>query len=78
MGYRVVDPLGVEPTPDRPDRHWGLAEPGGTTNMAIDRFEAEPGEQPPLACHRHDDQHEAFFVLGGAPCVETLEGIDEP
>jgi mannose-6-phosphate isomerase-like protein (cupin superfamily) len=77
MGYRVVDTTEVEATPDRPSRHRGLVEPGELTNMAINRFEAEPGEMLPLAYHYHDDQQEAFFVLRGELHVETPEGTYE-
>lgn len=71
MGYRVVDTTAIEATPDRPCCHRSLVEPGGLETMAINRFEAEPGEQLPLAYHYHDDQQEAFFVLQGTLYVET-------
>lgn len=61
MGYRTVDTAAVEATPDRPCRHRGLADLGELTTMAINRFEAEPGEQLPVAYHYHDDQQEAFL-----------------
>lgn len=73
MGYRVVDTTEIEPTPDRPCRHRGLSEPAELTTMAINRFEADPGEQLPLAYHYHDDQEEAFYVLSGTLAVETPE-----
>lgn len=77
MGYRVVDTTAIEATPNRPSRHRGLVEPGELETMAINRFEAEPGEQLPLAYHYHDDQQEAFFVLRGTLHVETPEGVYE-
>jgi len=77
MGYRVVDTTEVEPTPDRPGRHRALSEPAGLSAMAINRFEADPGDQLPLAYHYHDDQQEAFYVLSGTLSVETPEGTYE-
>lgn len=77
MGYRVVDTTGIEPTPDRPCCHRGLSEPAGLSQMAINRFEAEPGEQLPLAYHYHDRQEEAFYVLDGELYVETPDGTHE-
>jgi mannose-6-phosphate isomerase-like protein (cupin superfamily) len=77
MGYRVVDTTEIEPTPDRPGRHRALAEPADLTEMAINRFEADPGDQLPLAYHYHDDQQEAFYVLSGTLAVETPDGTYE-
>jgi uncharacterized cupin superfamily protein len=71
MGYRVVETETVEPTPDRPCTLRRLSERAGLERMAINRFEAEPGEQVPLAYHSHDEQEEAFFVLAGTLHVET-------
>ncbi|SEO61354.1 Mannose-6-phosphate isomerase, cupin superfamily [Halogranum amylolyticum] len=73
MGYRVVDTDAVEPAPDRPCDQRALSEPAGLTQMAVNRFVAEPGEQIPLAYHYHDEQEEAFFVLSGTLHVETPE-----
>ncbi len=39
----------------------------------MNRFDAEPGEQLPLAYHYHDEQEEAFYVLSGTLHVETPE-----
>lgn len=39
--------------------------------MAVNRFEAAPGEQLPLAYHYHDQQEEVFYVLSGTLHVET-------
>lgn len=73
MGYRVVDTDVVESTPDRPCDQRALSEAAGLTQMAVNRFVAEPGEQIPLAYHYHDEQEEAFFVLSGTLHVETPE-----
>ncbi|MFB6255839.1 MAG: cupin domain-containing protein [Haloplanus sp.] len=74
MGYHVVDTDAVEPDPDRPCTRRSLSERGGLTNMAINRYTADPGEELPLAYHYHDDQEEAFYVLSGTLHVKTPEG----
>ncbi|WP_380679908.1 cupin domain-containing protein [Salinigranum sp. GCM10025319] len=71
MGYRVVETDAVEPAPDRPCTLRRLSEPAGLERMAMNRFEAAPGEQVPLAYHYHDEQEEAFFVISGTLHVET-------
>jgi mannose-6-phosphate isomerase-like protein (cupin superfamily) len=77
MGYHVVDTDAVEPDPDRPCTRRSLSELGGLTNMAINRYTAEPGEELPLAYHYHDEQEEAFYVLSGTLYVKTPEGTLE-
>jgi len=74
MGYRVVDTAAVEPTEGRPCEYRGLTEPADLTQMALNYFRAEPGEQAPLAYHYHETQEEAFYVLSGTLHVETPEG----
>ncbi|AXG08812.1 cupin domain-containing protein [Haloplanus rubicundus] len=74
MGYHVVDTDEVEPDPDRPCTRRSLSDLAGLTNMAINRYTAEPGEELPLAYHYHDEQEEAFYVLSGTLHVKTPEG----
>lgn len=71
MGYQTVDATGVEPEPDRPCELRRLSEAAAVERMAVNRFEAQPGEQLPLAYHYHDQQEEAFYVLSGTLHVET-------
>ena len=71
MGYRVVDTDSVAPVPDRPCECRKLSDSGGLTEMAINRFHADPGERIPLAYHYHETQQEAFYVLDGTVSVET-------
>ncbi|WP_142860941.1 cupin domain-containing protein [Salinigranum halophilum] len=71
MSYRVVETETVEAEPDRPCTLRRLSERAGLERMAVNRFEADPGEQVPLAYHYHDEQEEAFFVLSGTLHVET-------
>jgi mannose-6-phosphate isomerase-like protein (cupin superfamily) len=73
MGYRVVDALAVEPTPDRPSEQRRLTEPAQLEQLSFNRYVVEPGEQMPLVYHYHDTQEEAFYVVSGVLEVETPE-----
>ncbi len=77
MGYAVIDPDDVDPTPDRPCVRRAIGERAGLENLAVNRYEADPGEQLPLAYHYHDDQEELFYVLDGELHVETPDGVHE-
>lgn len=74
MGYHVIDPESVDPTPDRPCVQRALGDVAGLENVALNFYEVEPGEQIPLAYHYHDDQEEVFYVESGELHVETPEG----
>lgn len=73
MGYHHIDVDEIEKTPDRPSVHRSISDAAGLENMAVNRYEAEPGEDLPLAYHYHDDQEELFYVLDGTLHVETPE-----
>ena len=77
MDYRTVDADEVDPTPDRPSVQRALDQAADLTTFALNRYEAAPGEQLPLAYHYHDDQEEAFYVLAGTMHVETPAGTFE-
>ncbi len=74
MAYTVVDPDDLEYADDRPCDLRRLSDAAGMENVAINRFDAEPGEQLPLAYHYHETQEEAFVVLSGTLHVETPDG----
>ncbi len=74
MGYQVLDPDSIDPTPDRPCVHRAISSAAGLSAGAINRYGVEPGEQLPLAYHYHDDQEEVFYILSGTLAVETPEG----
>lgn len=74
MGYQVLDPETIDPTPDRPCVHRSIGDAAGLSAVAMNVYDAEPGEQLPLAYHYHDRQEEAFYVLSGTLSVETPEG----
>ncbi|WP_152039585.1 cupin domain-containing protein [Salinigranum salinum] len=71
MGYHVVDPEDLDPVPDRPCDLRRVSEAADLSQMAVNRFSADPGEQLPLAYHYHDEQEELFFVAAGTLAVET-------
>lgn len=73
MGYHVIDPASVEPTPDRPCVQRAVGDEAGLENVAVNVYEVEPGEQIPLAYHYHDEQEEVFYVTEGDLHVETPE-----
>ncbi|MDL5362989.1 cupin domain-containing protein [Halalkalicoccus sp. NIPERK01] len=74
MGYQVIDPEAIDPTPDRPCTHRAIGSAADLSELAMNVYEADPGEQLPLAYHYHDDQEEAFYVLSGTLTVETPDG----
>lgn len=71
MGYQLLDPSTVEPTPDRPCLQRALGDALGLEAAALNLYEVEPGEQIPLAYHYHDEQEEVFYVVAGDLHVET-------
>lgn len=73
MQYSIVDPDECEPVDGRPCELRRLSDAAGMDAVAINRFEAAPGEQLPLAYHSHETQEEAFVVFSGTLHVETPE-----
>lgn len=73
MRYHHVDVAGIEPTPDRPSVQRSVDAAAGLETLAVNRYEAEPGKDIPLAYHYHDHQEEVFYVLSGTLSVETPE-----
>lgn len=74
MGYHVVDPLELEPMPDRDATARSVSDHVGLETLGLRVYHADPGEQIPLGYHYHDEQEEAFYVLAGELHVETPEG----
>lgn len=52
-----------------------LSDALGTTDLAVNYYELEPGESTAYGLHAHDDQEEVFYVLSGRVRFETR---DEP
>jgi mannose-6-phosphate isomerase-like protein (cupin superfamily) len=74
MGYQVISMSSLSPSPDRPCVQRRLGERADLSNVAVNVYEAAPGEQLPLAYHYHDEQEELFYVLAGRLHVETPDG----
>ncbi|MEF8807546.1 cupin domain-containing protein [Natronomonas sp.] len=77
MGYHHIAVDDIEPTPDRPSLQRSISDTAGLENVAVNYYEADPGEDLPLAYHYHDDQEEVFYVLSGTLFVETPDGTVE-
>lgn len=73
MAYSVIDPDDCDRVDGRPCDLRRLSDAAGMDDIAINRFDADPGEQLPLAYHYHETQEEAFVVLSGTLHVETPE-----
>jgi len=61
-----VEPMGVVET-DRRE----LTDPLGVENVAINRYELDPGEAFSGGLHAHLDQEELFYVFQGTATFET-------
>lgn len=81
MGYHLIDPFDVEPTPDRPSKtHW-VSKAAGLDHLGLRVYDVAPGEDIPLSgLHYHDEQEEVFYVVEGVLQVETpdREYVVEP
>lgn len=72
MGYHVVDPANVEPTPGRPSETRDVGEALSMENLGLRRYDVAPGEDIPVSgLHYHDRQEEVFVVVEGELRVET-------
>lgn len=59
---------------DIADSYARLGDELETTELAINYYELEPGDQFGFAFHRHRDQEEVFVVQEGAVTFETMDG----
>ncbi len=48
-----------------------LSDALGTTDLAVNYYELDPGESTAYGLHAHDDQEEVFYVLSGRLRFET-------
>lgn len=71
MNHASVDGLDSQ----GPDGRLGLSGPLGTTDLAINHYSLDPGEEFSGGLHTHLDQEEAFYVISG---TATFEYADEP
>ncbi len=78
MGYHHIDPDNLEQFDDRPADIRSISTAAELdyqdSPLGLRQYVVEPGQQPPLAYHYHDEQVEVFYVLEGTLHVETPEG----
>jgi len=78
MAYHLVDTDDLDQWDDRPADVRSLSVAAGLDHadspLGLRVYEADPGDQLPLAYHYHDEQYEVFYVLDGALHVETPDG----
>lgn len=71
MGYHVLDPAEMEPSPDHPCDRRSVTEAAGLSNLALATYDLAPGEDLARHYHYHEQREEAFYVLAGTLHVET-------
>lgn len=59
--------------PDRESTLRSIGIAAELSTLGANLYDAEPGEQLPLAYHSHEEQEELFFVLEGTLSVEIPE-----
>lgn len=71
MGYHVVDPVTLDPSPDHPSARHSISEASTLSTLAAAVYEMQPGEPLARTYHYHEAREELFYVLDGALTVET-------
>lgn len=69
MGKVRIDNVDNSIQPAAVMRH--LTKPLGTTDLAINYYELEPGDSFAFAYHNHEVQEEVFYVHDGTATFET-------
>lgn len=78
MGYHVVTPEDIEPTPGRPSETRDIREALGLSHLGLRTYNVEPGEDIPYSgMHYHETQEEVFYVIDGTLSVETPDEVYE-
>lgn len=67
-----VEPNAMDGDTDRR----GLADPLGATDVAVNRYALDPGENFSSGLHAHLDQEEIFYVIDGEATFETAPAPD--
>ena len=74
MGYHVVDPAELEPSPDHPCDRRSITDAVELAQLAAAVYELAPGDQLATQYHYHEQREEVFYVLDGELSVETPKG----
>ncbi len=76
VAYHVIDPMDLEPEPDRPSEMRYVSEAADMDRLGLRTYTVAPGEEIPLSgLHYHDEQEEVFYVRSGELSVETPEEL---
>jgi uncharacterized cupin superfamily protein len=73
MGYHLLDPGALDPTPDFPSDRRSVSDACGLSTLAAAIYAVQPGEQLARAYHAHDQREELFYVVSGTLHVRTPE-----
>lgn len=77
MEHLDVDSVTQSDAGSRADRR-ALADPLGTTDLAVNYYRLPSGDGLPGGLHAHTDQEEVFVVLDGAATFETYGTVAAP
>lgn len=69
----AIDELDLTSTPPAAVQR-NLTRPLGTTDVALNYYELEPGDAFSYAYHNHEIQEELFYVIEGTATFETEAG----
>lgn len=73
MGYHVIDPAAISPSPDHPCDRRSITDAAGLSTLAVAVYELAPGEDLATTYHYHERREEALFVVDGELHVQTPE-----
>ena len=76
MSYSVVDPDDCGHADTRPCDLRRLSDAAGMDAVAINRFDATPGERLPLASHSHETRAEAAVVPAADGVSRERPGLE--
>lgn len=71
VGYHVIDPDALSPSPDHPCDRRDVADAAELAQFAAAVYTVDPGEDLATAYHYHDRREELLYVAAGALRVET-------
>jgi uncharacterized RmlC-like cupin family protein len=73
MGYQLLDPDNLAPTPEFPCDRRSISAPGGLSTLAAAIYTVQPDQQLTREYHPHEQREELFYVLAGTLHVRTPE-----
>lgn len=73
MGYHVLDPAAIDPTPDHSCDRRSIDQAAGLGTLAAAVYEVDPGEALARTYHYHETREELFLVRSGTLSIRTPE-----